>query len=138
MKKILNLMTFAMLAIALSLQVACVNSDRPLDPAGVYAGDKILYTADVTITGAYDTFDTFTKWEFDNRAALSKWPEVKNAADYVRANAKAWIDNATNVRELYRNFPTPENRDSLKTALVVLRAALDQASAYYQSRAPKQ
>jgi len=135
MKKVIPLL-FAVLSAALFLS-GCAGSNRQLDPAGVYAGDKILYTADATITGAYETLDTFVAWEHKHRAGLSKWPEVRSAADYVRTNAKTWIDNAITVRELYKNFPTPENRKSLEGALVILRAALDQASAYYQSRAPQ-
>lgn len=135
--KHLKLLIFAVITAFVTLHTGCA-SKGDLDPTGVYQGDALAYNADQAITGAYESFDKFVKWEHTHRAALSKWPEIKQAADIVRADARKWIDQAVAVREAYRNAPTPENAKSLQGAIAVLRAALTQAASYYEiTAAPK-
>lgn len=137
MKRLLQIVMIAVLSATLMSSVGCVHK-RDLDPAGVYDSDILLYAADRTITTAYSSFDTFLKWERDNRVTLRKWPEIKQGADYIRANAKTWIETATALRDTYKIAPTETNRKSLESGLAVLRSALDQAAAYYALRAQKQ
>lgn len=112
--------------VALSLFTGCGT----LQPSGSYKGDKILYTADQSITGAYDTFQAFVAWELANRSALAQWPEITQAADLVRANAEQWINSAIAMREAYKANPSETNADNLKKALAILRAGLSQAAVY--------
>lgn len=108
-----------------------------LAPEGPYAGDEILYSADQTIVTSYDLLHTFVKWEYENRAALASKPEIKRAADHVRANAQQWIASAIALREAYAISPSVENRRSLQGALGVLRAALTETVRYMAaSQAP--
>jgi hypothetical protein len=107
-----------------------------LSSDGPYAGDQILYTADQTIVSSYDLLHTFVSWEYQNRAALSGQPEIKRAADHVRANAQQWIASAIALREAYAIAPTAETRKSLQNALVVLRAALAEAVRYMATAPP--
>lgn len=132
--KSMKLLLFAVITAFFSISVGCVGK-ADLDPAGVYAGDSFAYNADKTITESYAALDTFVKWEFTHRAALSKWPQIRKAADDVRANAKVWIDSAILLREAYRNSPTEENRKSLQASLAIIRAALAAATQYYQATA---
>lgn len=132
--KSLKLLLFAVISAFFVLQTGCA-SKGDLDKTGVYQGDSFAYNADKTITESYAAFDAFVKWEYAHRAVLSRWPEIKKAADNVRANSKDWIDGAITIRETYRSFPTEENRKSLQGALTILRAALAQAAAYYEATA---
>lgn len=104
-----------------------------LDPAGPYKGDQVTYRADLAITTSYDLLHTFVKWEYDNRAALKQWPEVRKSADFVRANAKRWISSAVAAREAYSRAPAEDTRAALERALAVLRTATAEALAYYST-----
>lgn len=100
-----------------------------LDP-GVYDGDKILFTADQAIGQGFDTLSSFVTWEYNNRATLRQWPDVKKAADFVRANVKAWREAALTARDAYAGNPTEANRSELQKAIAVVRAALMTAAKY--------
>lgn len=126
------LAVFALMMVALFLAPGCGS----LSPDGPYAGDEILYTADQTIVTSYDLLHTFVTWEYENRAALASQPEIKRAADHVRANAPQWIASASALREAYAANPTPETRRSLQGAIGVLRAALTEAVRYMAAGAP--
>lgn len=101
-----------------------------LEPAGVYQGDKVLYSADLTITTSYDLIHTYVSWEKENRAALQTWPQIRQSADVMRAKAPQWFSTAHALRAAYASSPTPENRDALQTALNVLHTALSEATKY--------
>jgi hypothetical protein len=68
------------------------------------------------------------RWESENRATLSQWPEIREAADFTRAHAKEWIHSAIALRDAYAAAATAENRAALDQAISVLQAALTQAS----------
>lgn len=101
-----------------------------LDKSGVYAGDDVLYAADLAITTSYDILHTYVAWEKENRAALARWPEIKQSADAIRRDAPRWFATAHALRDAYAASPTAENRDGLQTALSVLRIALAEAAGY--------
>jgi hypothetical protein len=117
------------LALAAVLPAALVSCGT-LDPAGVYAGDKVLYDADQTIAISYDTLHVFVQWEFDNRQTLASHPEIKQAADNVRLNAPHWFASAIACRDAYKATPTTQNQAALTTALDVLHQAIVEASKY--------
>jgi hypothetical protein len=112
----------------LSIIPLLLGCNATLQKDGAYQGDMALYSADRTITGAYDTLHTFVRWEYENRSALARWPEVKAAADHVRENAQLWISSAIALRDAYAATPTPEARDQLATSLRTLRAVLNEAA----------
>lgn len=114
----------------LFLGSTCGN--RTLDPEGVYAGDKILFTADQTIANSFDTLHGFVSWEHANRAVLASVPEIKESADFVRVNAKAWRDAVVAARDAYASVPNETNRVTLARALAVVRSALASAIAHQQ------
>lgn len=105
-----------------------------LDPSGAYGGDKLLYTADRTIVESYDLFHTFVLWEYDYRSELSRWPEIKQAADHVRANAQDWIRTATAMRDAYAAAPSGANGKALSASLATLKAAMAEATRYLARR----
>lgn len=108
-----------------------------LDPEGAYKGDKVLYSADRTITEAYDAMHAFVKWEFQNRAALAENPEITKAADSIRSGAQKWITSAIALRDAYAAAPTSENNQRLQTALSILKQAIAEAAGYMAAPPPK-
>lgn len=119
--------------LAMSMLTGC---NTTLAPDGAYHGDKVLYSADKTITSAYETLHTFVKWEFENRAALSKWPEIKEAADIVRTNAEGWISSARALRDSYAVAPSADNKLALNNGIDLLQTALAEATKYLDKPLP--
>jgi hypothetical protein len=115
-----------LLAAFLLLSCGCAS----LQPDGPYKGDKVLYNADVAITTAYDVLHRFVTWEYENRAALAPWPEIKRAADQVRLNSPGLINSAITLRETYAATKTSAARDSLSTVIALLRASMLEAVKY--------
>ena len=100
-----------------------------LDPGGPYQGDKFLYNADGVISSSYELLHAFVTWEAKERANLTGTPEVTTYADYVRANAKGWVQSAIAVRDAYAADPGKDPVD-LQRALAVLRESAAQAAKY--------
>lgn len=96
-----------------------------LEPGGAYAGDDILYRADLTISTGYDLLHSFVKWEYQNRAAVNP-----KTADRIRTGARGWISSAIALRDAYAANPTTEGRQALQGALAVIQAALREATAH--------
>lgn len=92
--------------------------------------DRILYDADFAIATAYDALHAFVKWEYDNRQALVGTPEIKQAADKIRAGAPAWFRSAVAVRDAYAVNPSADNRTALQRALDTLQQAIVEANKY--------
>lgn len=101
-----------------------------LDPNGPYKGDRVLYTADKTIVESYDLMHSFVQWEYQNRPALSKWPEIKESANAIRREAKGWIESAEAMRDAYALHPDDQTRNDLLLSLDLLKTALAQAANY--------
>lgn len=109
-------------AVLLLLAVSCGT----LDPAGVYQGNKTLYTMDTTIMTPLNTLDAFCSWELQYRVLLSKNPAIKRAADTIRAQTPKWAQEAVRLRDVYAAIPTEENKTNFQKALAVLnQAAID-------------
>ena len=109
---------------------------RNLDPSGPYAGDKLLYTADDTITTGKDLLDLFLGWEKRSRTTLAGVPEVRRTADHIRANGKQWFATAIRLRETYNSAKTDANASALREALKVIQVALMESSAYLTKYGP--
>jgi hypothetical protein len=98
--------------------------------------DPVMVNAERTTVLAVDVFDTFLKWEYDNRIALASVPEVKKSADFIRLKAPDWLATARSMTEAYRRARTPENKANLTTALSVLQAGVRQAQRYVTADLP--
>lgn len=99
--------------------------------AGIEPGnDPVVVQAERTTVMAVDVFDGFLKWEYDNRAALSALPEIKQAADRIRAQSPAWLQTARQVTKAYKVNRTEENKATVLTWTAVLRTAITQANGY--------
>jgi len=126
MKKFLILMCAIL---ALSFTEGC--SSTKLATGGAYNGDTFLYQSDQTIDAAQKILTVFVKWEYDNRAILRQWPEIKTSADYVRANAEKWINTCLNLRTAYI---ANGDKQALETGLSVLQQAVVEATTYMKQR----
>lgn len=128
MKEPTNKLLWGIASLLGLVSLILLNGCRTLEPDGPYRGDAILFTADQTIVTSTDILTRFVKWEKDNRAALSVWPEVRKVADDVRRSAPSAIKSAIAVREAYAAAPDETSRKALETALRTLREILNQAS----------
>ena len=126
MKVVLRGALGSLLLLAMLMVHTGCQSTR-LQEGGAY-NDPVLFNADRTITGSYRILDSFLKWEHTNRPLLP--PEVTQAADHVRENARQWTQSAINLREAYAANPTEETRSRLDQALTLLQAALNEALRY--------
>jgi len=127
-----------LVAIALLCLAACVPACKTLAPGGPYNGDTALYQAEYATTTAYTVFDTFLRWEHENRSTLeaaspATAKEIRDAADYVRANAKTWINAAIVTIEAYKKVNSPETRAALDAALAKLQSEVLKAITYIKS-----
>lgn len=107
-----------------------------LDKTGFYQGDQTLYQTDRVIDGSYDTLHDFVEWEYENRTALSKFPEITKTADKIRLHAQEWCDSAIRLRDAYRGNPNVRTRAELEQGADVLRQALAEV-AIYRSKSSK-
>lgn len=101
-----------------------------LDKAGVYAGDQVLYQAELTTKTSYDVIHTYVAWEESNRALLTKWPAIKESADHMRAGAKQWFATAHALHDAYAANPSDANKAALDRSINVLTTALNEAVKY--------
>ena len=68
-----------------SLSLALLMNCAIIQPGN----DKLVVNAERTTKLALESFDTFLKWEFDNREVLSPIPEIRASADRIRSTAQA-------------------------------------------------
>ena len=125
-----SILPLPLLISAFAISAFCFSGCGTLDRSGVYAGDQVLYQSELAITTSYDLIHTFVAWEKDNRVALAQWPEIREAANTMRAGAKQWFQTAHALRDVYVAHPTGPNRDNLLAAVSILRTALTEASGY--------
>ena len=101
-----------------------------LDKTGPYAGDQVLYVADQTDVVAYKTLHAFVQFEYDNRAALAGHPEIKKAADEIRAHAPDIFAKYDQARKVYTNVRSPETQAVLAAIADQLKAEVTKATAF--------
>jgi hypothetical protein len=109
-----------------ALVVAFLTACAALQPGA----DPIAVRAEQSRSIAFLTFDTFLKFEYDNRALLAGTPEIHAAAEHIRVNGPKWIDDLTALIVVYKANRTPENKANLATGLAVLNTALVAAEKY--------
>ena len=125
-------------AILISFALAACSGCKTVAPGGAYDGDSFLYNAEATVNASYVVFDTFVKWEYDNRATLEAADakaaaEVKQAADHVRTNGRTIINSAIAAVELYKAAPNAMNKEKLSEVLRALQEEVNKAVKYIKS-----
>ena len=121
-------LSLAILSVVLITNAAYQVGCGTLNKSGVYAGNNTLYAADLTISSAYELLHSFVSFELQARDSLP--PEVRQAADRIRAGAPQWFASALALRDAYKGNPTQASSDNLQKALDVLRAAVAEATHY--------
>jgi len=114
------------LAYTALLAVVFITACVALQPGA----DAIVVRAEQSRSIAFLTFDTFLKFEYDNRTLLAGTPEIHAAAEHIRVNGPKWIDDLTALIAVYKANRTPENKANLATGLAVLNTALVAAEKY--------
>ena len=93
--------------------------------------DAVVVNAERFTSVAADTFDLFVHTEYDNRAYLATIdPHIHPYANYIRTNAKGWLQSARVMTKAYKQNRTPENKANLTTALATLSAAIAETQKY--------
>jgi hypothetical protein len=129
-KATLALMAALLCPAALVVTVGCSGGCSIFQGAPVDEGsDAVVVHAERTAGFALDTFDTFLKWEYENRALINN-PDVKSAADNIRKNGKQWINDLRSTTKAYKAVRSKENADKLDVALVIVNNALEIARRY--------
>lgn len=105
-----------------------------LDKTGVYAGDKVLYDADLAIGASYQAIDGFLDWEMRNRGTASCPPAATKAADDIRASAPKAFATAMQARDTYKAAKTAASQSALDAALVVLQNIVSAANNWLPNR----
>jgi len=93
--------------------------------------DPVVVNAERTASLAADTFDTFLKIEYDNRAALQTLsPAIHQYAETLRAKGPTWLASLRALTKAYKFNRSPENKASLQTAIAVVTAAMQESNKY--------
>lgn len=122
-----------LLILAMACMAMLITGCRALAPGGAYNGDQVLYNADLTIATSYDVVHSFVLWEYQNRAALSGAPQIKEYANSLRAQYPTWHKAALAARSAYAISKSSANSTALQQALDVLREAIRQANQWLVS-----
>lgn len=93
--------------------------------------DPVVVRAEQTTASAYDSFETFKKYEYDNRVTLESLnPKIETYANIVRRNEKKWLQTARAETMAYKNNRNDQNKANMNTAIAVLEEAMHQISLY--------
>ena len=100
--------------------------------AGITSGnDPVVVNAERTTQVALDTFDSFVKYEYNNKATLQKLnPNIHKYANTVRKNGAQWLASARAFTQAYKYNRTADKKANLETAIAVLQAAITQIGQY--------
>lgn len=100
MKKLFTILALAFFATAMPVYTGCTSGSVTLAPGGAYT-DPVRYQLDKVISDADGLALGLLGWYDTNRAFLSKWPEIGNVAETVRANENKWIKDAYAAEDAY-------------------------------------
>lgn len=93
--------------------------------------DPVVVNAERVTAIALDTFDTFLKFEYENRErleAISK--DIHKVAENIRRNGKDWLLTARALTKAYKENRSPEAKFQLMTALAILQSAMSESHKY--------
>ena len=126
----------AVLVMATFALAALPGCKTTLQEGGPYAGDTLLYRAELASVSSYDLMNLFVKWEYDNRELLSKHPEIKAFDQPVNQGQGAAIRRA--VQEMTGQYAIIQDADleyDPNDYMVVLKPLVEGlADAVYGSR----
>lgn len=88
-------------------------------------GDPVVVNAEKATRVAVIAFDGFTELEYNNRAALAKWPEIRTVADHVRQIAPDLLVTVRNATKAYKRNKTTNTLNDLAGTLLVLNKTTD-------------
>lgn len=117
-----------LIAVCASLMALALAGCGTLAADGPYKGDKVLYIADQTDITAYKVIHAFVLFEYENRAALASHPEIKVAADDIRAHAPDLFKKYDQAREAYVIVRSPETLAAFNAAVDELKAVITKAT----------
>lgn len=99
--------------------------------------DPLLVQAERTADMAFQTFDTFLRFEHDNQAALRRIdPAIHETAELIRREGPGWLTSLREATRAYKRERTADTEAGLKSALVMIQAALAQAQKHLERKAP--
>ena len=92
--------------------------------------DTLLVRAEQTREAALETFDTFVRYENDNRIALWKVsPDIKHFADNIRSVGKASIQQLDGAIDDYKKLKTTVSSDKLNNTITFVATLTSRAFA---------
>lgn len=119
MKKYVFPLLFAVLCVFV---VPGCQGTRTIDPAGVYHGDQVAFTANNELRLIHEAIYSLLEIERVNRSTVPA--AVSKAADQVRLHVKQVEQTALGVIDVYKANPTPENHDKVLASLDAVRLLL--------------
>jgi hypothetical protein len=94
-------------------------------------GDPVIVSCERTLNIALDTFDSYLKFEYENRAMLKNVSvEFFNVAEKIRKDGKLWIKTLNTAKQVYKANKTSENQINVLTAIAVLEFGLSETRLY--------
>lgn len=122
--RILCLVGALALAVApLALVTGCKTISSPF-----IAGDLVVVNSEKAIAIAFDSVDTFLRWEYAHRHAVPS--DVTKAADALRRKAPDAFRNARSVLRAYKTNRSPEQRALVETYLATVEELARVAATY--------
>lgn len=71
---------------------------------------------------AFDTFDAFVKFEYENHDLLLKIdPGIVHYANIIRAQSTGWLRQVNDAKRNYKAVKTATNKSVLQTLLAMIR-----------------
>jgi len=112
-KRLLSFLTCLLLVASpfVILQTGCA-------PAGAVTGDPVVVNSERAIGIAFDTIDSFLRWEKANQGVIPV--KVHSAAQSLRRDAPDAFRNARAVLRAYKSNRSPEQKALLDTWLATL------------------
>lgn len=104
--------------------------------AGVKEGsDPLVVRAEQASEIAFETFDTFLKFEFENKELLLKTdPKIHETADLIRRDGLTWISDLREATKAYKKARDPDSQAKLHNSLTALQNVLTQAQKYLERK----
>ena len=127
-----NLSVFALLLMASLFLAGCPTTDRTLDPAGPYGGDRVLFELDTAIDETTETIDAVLQWAERNQAFVNSRPDVAEKVAKVRAEVdgvphpQETLIRLHSIRDAYliAKTATPEDvREEIRLGRTLLETA---------------
>ncbi len=134
MKKFRSLLFLAPLSFLLLWAIPVASVPVLTGCASITSGDPVVVRTEQAMSLAFDTMDAFVKFEHLYNSKGELGPDVRNAAEKIRAGAPKWMATAKIMLQTYKNNRTEENKANLMTALAMLQAGASEATKYLSTQ----